>query len=175
MAKLFFASDILCLAIQGGGAGLSSSKTATQSSINTAKALLLIGLILQLAFFTAFTAITIYINLNRTYGLRGVKQYKPVFLCIYLTIFLLYVRGVFRVIEFSDGWYGKIATTETYFYVFDFSMIALCFVIFTVLHFGFHLKKVAGALPVMASQSQKAAANEVATKEAVAMTNVHAF
>lgn len=146
VAKFFFASDILCLAIQGAGAGMSSSLNSGDQ--NVAKALLIIGLILQLFFFTCFTAITIYINLNRKYGLRGVKQYRPVFACLYSTIALMYIRSIFRLIEFADGWFGKIATNEVYFYIFDFLMIFLCFVIFTALHFGVHLRKAELALPV---------------------------
>ena len=152
VAKFFFASDILCLAIQGAGAGLSSSMNGGDQT--SAKALLIIGLILQLFFFTCFTGITIYINLNKKYGLRGVKQYKPIFICLYVTIALMYIRSIFRLIEFTDGWYGPIATNEVYFYIFDFLMIFLCFVVFTVLHFGVHLKKAEQALPVTAPQMQ---------------------
>ena len=165
MAKFFFASDILCLAIQGGGAGLSSSLNANDQ--NTAKALLVVGLILQLFFFTCFTGITIYINRNRRYGLRGVQQYKPVFFCLYATIFLMYVRSIFRLIEFSDGWFGTIATHEAYFYCFDFLMIFLCFVVFTAFHFGIHLKKAELALPVTVPQEQSDAASSVPAKIAV--------
>ena len=153
VAKFFFASDILCLAIQGGGAGLSSSLNSGDQNI--AKALLIIGLILQLFFFTCFTAITVYINLNRKYGLRGVKEYRPVFICLYITIALMYIRSIFRLIEFSQGWFGNIATHEAYFYVFDFLMIFLCFVVFTALHFGVHLRKAEHALPVTAPQEPR--------------------
>ena len=150
VAKFFFASDILCLAIQGAGAGMSSSlKSGDQT---TAQALLIVGLILQLFFFTCFTAITIYLNLNKKYGLHGVKQYQPVFICLYVTIVLMYIRSIFRLIEFIDGWRGPIASNEVYFYVFDFLMIFLCFVIFTALHFGVHLRKAELALPVTAPQ-----------------------
>lgn len=174
VAKVFFASDILCLVIQAAGAGISSSKTPTMQSANLAKAILMVGLVLQLVFFTAFTCITIYVNIKPKYGLRGVKQYKPMFQCIYITIFLLYVRGVFRVIEFSGGWYGPIATNETYFYIFDFSMIALCFVLFTVLHFGLHMKKVEGGLPVNMPHGQQNS-HESVNKESGAITTVQAF
>lgn len=164
VAKFFFASDILCLAIQGGGAGLSSSlKSGDQ---NTAKALLIIGLILQLFFFTCFTAITIYINLNRKYGLRGVKEYRPVFICLYVTIALMYIRSIFRLIEFSQGWFGNIATHEAYFYVFDFLMIFLCFVVFTALHFGTYLRKAELALPVTAPQEPRTELHVVPSRTA---------
>ena len=155
VAKGFFASDILCLAIQGAGAGLSSNQDA--QSQNSAKVLLIIGLALQLVFFTFFTSITLYLNLKRKYGLRDIKQYRPVFFCLYGTITLMYIRSIFRVVEFSGGWYGSVATHESYFYCFDFLMIFLCFVVFTMFHFGIHLKKaaVAAELSLHASQTQQ--------------------
>ncbi|KAL3148413.1 hypothetical protein ABBQ38_013868 [Trebouxia sp. C0009 RCD-2024] len=156
VARFFFASDILCLAIQGAGAGLSSSMNGGDQ--NSAKALLIVGLILQLFFFTCFTGITIYINLNKKYGLRGIKQCQPIFICLYVTIALMYIRSIFRLIEFADGWYGPIASNEVYFYVLDFLMIFLCSVVFTVLHFGVHLKKaelaLVAVLPVTAPHMQ---------------------
>lgn len=164
VAKFFFASDILCLAIQGAGAGMSSS--LNNNDQNTAKALLIIGLILQLFFLTCFTAITIYLNLNKKYGLRGVKQYRAVFICLYVTIGLMYIRSIFRLIEFIDGWFGKIASNEVYFYIFDFLMIFLCFVVFTVLHFGVHLRKAQLALPVTAPQDQGVAPHSMPSKAA---------
>lgn len=139
VAKGFFASDILCLAIQGGGAGLSSSEKSGNQNI--AKMLLIVGLVLQLIFFTIFTSITLYMNLNRKYGLRGVKAFRPIFICLYSTIALMYIRSIFRVVEFSGGWFGNVATHEAYFYCFDFLMIFFCFVIFTWYHFGFYLRK----------------------------------
>ena len=150
VARGFFASDILCLAVQGGGAGLSSSEKSGNQNI--AKALLIIGLILQLIFFTIFTSITVYMNLNRKYGLRGVKEFKPIFFCLYSTIALMYIRSIFRVVEFSGGWFGNVATHEAWFYCFDFLMIFFCFVIFTVFHFGFHLRKAQRELTANAVQ-----------------------
>ena len=153
VARGFFASDILCLAIQGGGAGLSSSETA--SSLNISKALLIVGLVLQLVFFTCFTSLTLYINVKRKYGLRGVREFTPIFICLYCTIGCLYIRSIFRLIEFSGGWFGYVATHESFFYCFDFLMTFLCFVIFTVLHFGFYLQKAQASLTAHAPQQKQ--------------------
>ena len=66
----------------------------------------------------------------------------------------MYIRSIFRLIEFSDGWFGTIASHESCFYCFDFLMIFLCFVVFTVFHFGVHLRKAELALPVTMPQEQ---------------------
>ena len=138
IARLFFASDIFCLAVQGGGAGMASSlNTSVQQ---TAKTLLLLGLALQLVFFSLFAAITLHIHRSRKYSLRGDCQYRGAFFCLYSTIALMYIRNIYRLIEFSGGFRGTIASNETYFYIFDFTMIWLCFLLFTICHFGFCLK-----------------------------------
>lgn len=162
VAKGFFASDLLCLAIQGSGAGLSSS--VNSGDMVTAKALLIIGLVLQLVFFTFFTCITLYINLKRRYGLRQVKEFGPIFFCLYSTIGFMYIRSIFRLIEFSNGWYGYIATHESFFYCFDFLMIFSCFVIFTVFHFGFFLRKAQASLPVTAPPPSQVGVNPLKGK-----------
>ena len=154
VARGFFASDILCLAVQGGGAGLSSSTNASASIINVSKALLIAGIVLQLVFFTLFTCLTVYINLKRMYGLRDVKAFRSIFLCLYSSIGVLYIRSIFRLVEFSNGWFGFIATHESYFYCFDFLMVLLCFAIFTVFHFGFYMSNAQASLPVTAQQNQ---------------------
>ena len=138
ISRVFLASDILCLLIQTGGAGLASSSNL--NTLKTAKNLLLLGLALQLVFFGIFTCITVYVNLKRKYCLRGVAQYKPCFWCLYSTIILLFVRNFYRVIEFSAGITGDIATHESYLYIFDFTLIWLCMLSFTVWHFGFYLR-----------------------------------
>lgn len=78
----------------------------------------------------------------------------------------MYIRSIFRLIEFADGWFGKIASNEVYFYVFDFLMIFLCFVVFTLLHFGVHLRKAQLALPVTAPQDQGVAPPTMPSKAA---------
>lgn len=161
ISRVFLASDVLCLVIQSGGAGMTSSDNP--QTLKMAKNLLLVGLALQLSFFGIFTCITIYVNLSRKYCLRGVSQYKPCFWCLYATIIPLFIRNFYRVIEFSAGVNGDIATHESYLYVFDFTMVWLAMLFFTVWHFGFYLQPAAG-VPV---QQQSIAGKTDATASAI--------
>ena len=45
-----------------------------------------------------------------------------------------------RLIEFSQGWYGDLATDEKMFYILDALLILLILVINTFFHFGLYLK-----------------------------------
>lgn len=143
VARLFTTSDVLCLLLQGTGGGMQPSKDAgTRKLGNT---LLLLGLGAQLGFFAIFTSMTIFINISKLYGLRGDLRFQPVFICLFCTIVLMFVRNVFRVIEFSQGYLGYLATHEAYFYIFDFAMIFSCFLFYIRFHFGFYLSSQATA------------------------------
>ena len=54
----------------------------------------------------------------------------------------------YRLIEFSQGWYGHLATDEKMFYILDALLILLILMINTFFHFGLYLK----AYPLEAKQ-----------------------
>lgn len=134
---VFTASDVLCLILQGSGGGLSSS--IDESSRNLGRNLLLVGLAIQMCFFTLFLFVTIYIHRSKAYGLRGNEKFRPVFVGLYITIGLMYVRNIFRFIEFTQGYVGYLATHEVYFYIFDFALIFGCFLLYFWYHMGYYL------------------------------------
>ncbi|KAG2488286.1 hypothetical protein HYH03_013136 [Edaphochlamys debaryana] len=146
VARLFFASDILTLSIQGaGGAMISSTDLQTQ---DMGTSLMLIGLSLQLGFFTLFTCLALWMQHSAKFALKERANPKPqIFWCLYSTIALMYIRNIFRVVEFVMGYDGALATHEEYLYGFDFVPIFLCVVIFCVYHYGFLLPEGAGGRP----------------------------
>ena len=136
---IFTASDIFCLLLQGSGGGLSASVDASSRTLG--KNLLLVGLAIQMFFFTIFLCITVYIHRCRAYNLMGNEQFRPIFIGLYSTIGLMYVRNVFRFIEFTQGHLGYLATHEAYFYIFDFALIFSCFLLYYFYHMGYYLKR----------------------------------
>lgn len=143
---VFTASDIISLILQGSGGGLSSS--INESSRNLGRNLLLVGLAIQLLFFTTFLFITVYIHRCKAYGLQSNKQFRPVFIGLYSTILLMYVRNVFRFIEFTQGYVGYLATHEAYFYSFDFALIFSCFLLYFFYHMGYYLNLARHSRPI---------------------------
>lgn len=137
----FTASDIFCLILQGSGGGMSASMDESQR--NLGKNLLLVGLAIQMFFFTIFLGITIYIHRCKAYNLRRNSLFRPVFIGLYSTIGLMYVRNLFRFIEFTQGYLGYLATNEVYFYIFDFTLIFSCFILYYIYHMGYYLKRAA--------------------------------
>jgi hypothetical protein len=126
VARLFTASDLLCLALQGAGGAL----CAAPSTMQTGTRLLLVGLSLQLGFFTLYTAITV--RVHRTKFARDAAA-RPLFACLYATIALMYLRNVFRVVEFGTGYTGYLKTHEAFFYCLDCVPLWICFAVFTAM------------------------------------------
>jgi hypothetical protein len=132
---LFTISDLLCLTLQGAGGGM----YAQPGRMVMARQLLLAGLGAQLGFFFIFTGVTVYMQTDEQFGYRGNKLFRGVFVGLYATIALQFVRNVSRVIEFYYGYDGELATHELYLYIFDFAPIYACFLFFTFMHYGFWL------------------------------------
>ena len=136
---IFTISDIFCLLLQGSGGGMSASVDASSRTLG--RNLLLVGLAIQMAFFTIFLGITVYIHRCKAYNLKGNKLFRPIFIGLYSTIVLMYVRNVFRFIEFTQGYLGYLATHEAYFYIFDFTLIFSCFLLYYFYHMGYYLNR----------------------------------
>ncbi|KAI9467556.1 RTA-like protein, partial [Coemansia mojavensis] len=118
----YFASDIFSFLLQSTGA----SMTAQEDTADTGKWICIGGLAIQLAFLTSFSGIIIAVMRNPLYTVdksprdedsRSAK--RRVMMIMVVTTALLYVRSVYRLIEFIDGYGGKIYSAEWAFWVFD--------------------------------------------------------
>ncbi|CEP12463.1 hypothetical protein [Parasitella parasitica] len=137
----FFSSDVFAFLLQGSGGGL-QAMSAEKAALG--KTITLVGLIIQLFFFASFAFITIHVHRSPKYQYSVVGQANPkgkLSLCLYITLFLLYVRSIYRIAEYAGGYDGVIATTEWAFYVFDTLTIAIAFIVYFILFIGNYLPK----------------------------------
>lgn len=137
----FFASDIFSFLLQGSGGGLQASGG---ESANMGKTLTLVGLFIQLAFLAFFAVITVYVSRNDKYVFHVEGQQNPkrkLVICMLSTLVLIYIRSIYRVIEYATGYDGPVATLEWAFYVFDTLAIGICFVIYIFYFIGHYLPK----------------------------------
>ena len=109
---------------------------APNPNASTGKVLLIVGLAALVGLIFFFLATTIYVQTRPQFQLPGAPAAATIFVGIYATIGLLLIRNIFRVIEFSQGFYGDIAVHEVYFYVFDSIMMVLWICLMVPLHFG---------------------------------------
>ncbi|KAJ1663276.1 hypothetical protein IW140_005373 [Coemansia sp. RSA 1813] len=135
----YFSSDLFSIAMQGAGGGMMTSfKTR-----DTGKTVVLIGLVVQLFFFACFLVTAIYVWRKPEYlvqqGPRDRSQTaakRKVMINITLTTVLLYIRSIYRIAEFADGYGGKIYSAEWAFYVFDTIVVFLAFLVYIILYIG---------------------------------------
>ncbi|PIA13820.1 hypothetical protein COEREDRAFT_83190 [Coemansia reversa NRRL 1564] len=135
----YFSSDIFSIALQGAGGGMLTS-TNTR---DVGKIIVLVGLIVQLFFFSCFLVTTAYVWKNLEYTVHVSKRDKShrvaknkVLGAIFTTTVLIFLRSIYRIAEFADGYGGKIYSSEWAFYVFDTIMIFLAFVVYIVVFIG---------------------------------------
>jgi hypothetical protein len=171
VAWAFTASDILCCLLQGSGGALYSDPAMA----DMARLLLLIGLFAQLAFFSLFIALMMFVHLSPRFGFRAggsLQKLRFVFVSLYSTTLLLQLRNAFRVVEFVQGFDGELARSENMLYIFDFGPIYACFLLFTFLHYGWWLGPQATAmqvevLPVVEKQPSVAATGTLSKQTSI--------
>ncbi|KAK9861805.1 hypothetical protein WJX84_011669, partial [Apatococcus fuscideae] len=156
----FFTAEIASLALQGAGAGISSSnndgpgsKSSSASTQNTGRIMLIVGLAALVLVIIFFLGTLIFVSTSQTYRIN-VPALRPVYLGLYLTVGLLLIRNIFRLIEFSQGWYGYIAVHEVYFYVFDALLMFIWLCLVLPLHFGLLLRPVRSQMAAISHTGQ---------------------
>ncbi|KYQ89971.1 hypothetical protein DLAC_11728 [Tieghemostelium lacteum] len=134
--KFFFLGiDVFSLIIQStGGALLSQAKDNLQKP---AEAIMLLGLSVALASFVFFFFIVIYIH----YKIRNVQEpdskWRRIIYALYITVFLLVLRSIYRVCEYAGGWMNPIQRSEPTFYACDTLLIFFLMCVWVPLHPGF--------------------------------------
>ncbi|KAG5191123.1 RTA1 like protein-domain-containing protein [Tribonema minus] len=157
LVRMFTTSDAITLFIQMSGGGLMAAKDRDMATMG--ESIMLAGLLLQLCFFATFTVVAAHVHANAAkFGLKGQPGVRRLFASLYACIALLTLRNTFRVIEFSQGFDGYLATHEMYFYVLDLVPVSLAVATLTVLHPGVLLAKIAGAQGITAAGNKVAVA-----------------
>lgn len=142
----YFSSDLFSIAMQGAGGGMLT--TDNRDIRNIGKYVALVGLVVQLFFFGCFLVTTCYVWAKPIYTVEQSRKDKSpraakikVLSVAVITTILLYVRSIYRVVEFADGYGGKIYSAEWAFYVFDTIVIFIAFVVYIVLFIGYNFPR----------------------------------
>jgi len=143
IAKIFLASDLVCLLLQGAGGGLLAVGNETATSLGNA--IVLAGLAVQITFFTAYLWIVLKLRFQHEFKLKHVLSLRPLFRGLFLTVGLMYVRNLYRIVEFASvaaNSYsnpGYVPSNEWTFFVFESSPIFLAFVVYAWYPFNKYL------------------------------------
>jgi hypothetical protein len=137
VTKIFVCGDVLAFLLQAGGGGM----MAQEGMAKLGQTLMLIGLFIQLFFFGFFLIISLVFwkRMSGSSKALSIPQYGKyswlallkLLLCAAVIIIL---RCVFRVIEFSQGHDGYLASHEVYMYLFDTAPMFAVQVMFHLVH-----------------------------------------
>jgi hypothetical protein len=136
---IFIICDIFSLVIQVSGAGLLATASTNPDSATTGENILLGGLGVNLVSFAIFCLQLFYFDYrtrksppNFPCGSLCQKGWRQFLYVIYISSALVLLRQIYRVIEFSQGFTGYLATHEAFFFVFDAIPIFLSATIFVI-------------------------------------------
>ncbi|KAL1889168.1 hypothetical protein Cpir12675_005891 [Ceratocystis pirilliformis] len=131
------AQNLLLLFGPTCGGQLASADTASQRS--SVERLTTGGLVVQIIFFTLFMVVTclfhIRIRKNPTSAIKRLENtWIRLLMVLYATNFLILVRSLFRMVEFSQGSESELQTKEVYLYVLDATLMLAASVLLNVFH-----------------------------------------
>ena len=110
VVRLFLGSDLLCLCIQGAGGAQVVSEDRAQAQLG--QRVILFGLAVH-GFFAAFTCVAARLRADAAFNLRRVRNIDAVYRLMYATIALLFLRNLYRVVEFAERPFFKRCATHT--------------------------------------------------------------
>lgn len=122
MTKIFVSGDILSFLLQAGGAGIEAG--GTLSALTTGAWIIVGGLALQLVYFGLFVfagGVFHYrmIKYPQKAPSRDVVSWQKHMIVLYIASVLIFVRSLFRTIEYALGNDGYIMRHEWFLYIFD--------------------------------------------------------
>ncbi|KAL0571029.1 hypothetical protein V5O48_010936 [Marasmius crinis-equi] len=128
ITMIFVASDVITFLIQVGG-GSTATAVDDPDIRNIGVKTVLVGLVLQLASFVFFTAIfllfiyRVHTQERAIWEMHRSKKWyddwRVLVAALSVSCVGILVRSVYRTIEFAEGFFGHLATTEAYFYALD--------------------------------------------------------
>lgn len=143
LTTIFVVGDVLAFNIQGSGAPM----LAKESTAKMGKILVIVGLVVQIAFFGLFVIAAIIFDMRYRRGVvsgfalvqEGQNQmnvspfnWQKLMTMLYATSALILVRSIFRIIEYVMGHDGYLLTNEWPLYVFDLALMVVTMVLFYV-------------------------------------------
>ncbi|OHE96015.1 RTM1 protein [Colletotrichum orchidophilum] len=133
LTKVFVSGDVLSLLMQSSGGGMMAAAGGGNNFMEIGENTIVAGLFIQLAVF-GFFIITAALFHRKMMLVPTAKSQQPeirwryYLLTLYITSVLIWVRSVFRVVEYLEGNKGHLMTHEVYVYVFDATLMFIVMV-----------------------------------------------
>lgn len=138
VTKIYVLIDIASFLCQMAGSAMQSS--SDPSGIKLGQHIVIGGLIIQLialGWFTFETTI-LHIRLNNGPTVITLKDpsitWRPTLWTLRCVSVLIFIRSLYRLIEFTSGSNSALAKTEIYLYIFDAALLSVSAFVFVVIH-----------------------------------------
>ncbi|CAI7592830.1 unnamed protein product [Penicillium glandicola] len=135
LTKIFVVGDVVSFFVQAGGAGMLVKASTAAKGGDIIK----VGLIIQIIFFGLFivTSIIFHFKLEK-HGSRVLQQnnipWKKHQTVLYVGSLLIFVRSIFRYVEYNEGSSGTLLQHEFWSYIFDAALMLLAMIGFNMVH-----------------------------------------
>ena len=137
---LFVVGDIASFGLQI--AGIVLQLVLDNSGVGTG--MIIGGFALQIISFCCFVTLT-FVSQRRLEApnfAKGFHTWKSYITALYVIIVLFFIRNIFRLVEYAQGWNGYIFRHAAFAYVFDSTTMLLVCLILIVVHPGFVYEKI---------------------------------
>ncbi|KAK0644835.1 Protein RTA1 [Lasiodiplodia hormozganensis] len=137
LTKLFVTGDVISLLAQSGGGGYMAM--GTLSAMHTGEKIVIFGLFVQLLFFGFFMFVStlFYMRMQKEPTGRSMDpniEWRKHFFVLMAASLFVFVRSVFRVIEYISGNNGYLLKHEVFLYIFDACLMLAVMVLFNIAH-----------------------------------------
>ncbi|KAL3420633.1 RTA1 domain protein [Phlyctema vagabunda] len=145
VTRIFVGFDVVSFLTQSAGAAILAGAKGDSKKSNTGENIVTAGLILQLVAFGFFTAAAVRFHVKMRQWQRLIpgsvaqvraREWQVLLFCLYASCILIMLRSVYRVVEFSQGFDGYLASHEVYFYVLEAVPMMPPFFLFNIFHPG---------------------------------------
>lgn len=113
--------------------------SGTLSAVTTGENIIIVGLVVQLIFFSVFMYTSVRFHLRMRAGLSRKVLHTQLpwerhIHALYAGSLLIFVRCAFRLVEYAQGNDGYLVSHEAYLYIFDALLMALTMAVFAWVH-----------------------------------------
>ncbi|KAH7225182.1 RTA1 like protein-domain-containing protein [Fusarium oxysporum] len=128
LTKIFVVGDIISIELQSAGGSMMSGANEGNNLMKIGEYVIIGGLFFQLAIFGIFIVVVsvFHRRMNRSPTNKSLEpsiRWRHYLTTLYITSGFIWVRSLFRVIEYLDGNDGYLMRTEAFMSVFDATLI----------------------------------------------------
>ncbi|EGU75205.1 hypothetical protein FOPG_12741 [Fusarium oxysporum f. sp. conglutinans race 2 54008] len=128
LTKIFVVGDIISIQLQSAGGSMMSGANEGNNLMKIGEYVIIGGLFFQLAIFGIFIVVVsvFHRRMNRSPTNKSLEpsiRWRHYLTTLYITSGFIWVRSLFRVIEYLDGNDGYLMRTEAFMFVFDATLI----------------------------------------------------